>query len=81
MRNLILIFCDLTVQNCPGIKVDLFEKLAVPYGLVRFGVAPDHPDVKKASAVHCKQMFVMSRYFNKLLKILKIANSGLIKEN
>lgn len=26
--------------------VDLVEKLPVPYGLVRFGVAPDHPEVK-----------------------------------
>ena len=26
--------------------VDMFEKLPVPFGLVRFGVAPDHPEVK-----------------------------------
>lgn len=26
--------------------MDLLEKLPVPYGLVRFGVAPDHPEVK-----------------------------------
>lgn len=26
-----------------------FERLPVPYGLVRFGVAPDHPDVKAVS--------------------------------
>lgn len=26
--------------------VDMYEQLPVPYGLVRFGVAPDHPDVK-----------------------------------
>jgi len=24
----------------------MYEQLPVPYGLVRFGVAPDHPDVK-----------------------------------
>lgn len=30
-------------KNC---KIDVFEKLPVPYGLVRFGVAPDHPEVK-----------------------------------
>ncbi|XP_023692653.2 NADPH:adrenodoxin oxidoreductase, mitochondrial [Paramormyrops kingsleyae] len=28
------------------IQVDLFERLPVPFGLVRFGVAPDHPEVK-----------------------------------
>ena len=26
--------------------VDLFEKLPVPFGLVRYGVAPDHPAIK-----------------------------------
>jgi len=26
--------------------VDIFDKLPVPFGLVRFGVAPDHPEVK-----------------------------------
>lgn len=28
------------------IQVDLYERLPVPFGLVRFGVAPDHPEVK-----------------------------------
>lgn len=27
-------------------KVDMYEALPVPFGLVRFGVAPDHPEVK-----------------------------------
>ncbi|XP_062136565.1 NADPH:adrenodoxin oxidoreductase, mitochondrial [Drosophila sulfurigaster albostrigata] len=27
-------------------SVDIVEKLPVPFGLVRFGVAPDHPEVK-----------------------------------
>ncbi|XP_025902636.1 NADPH:adrenodoxin oxidoreductase, mitochondrial [Nothoprocta perdicaria] len=27
-------------------QVDIYEKLPVPFGLVRFGVAPDHPEVK-----------------------------------
>ncbi|XP_054832907.1 NADPH:adrenodoxin oxidoreductase, mitochondrial [Eublepharis macularius] len=27
-------------------EVDIYEKLPVPFGLVRFGVAPDHPEVK-----------------------------------
>lgn len=26
--------------------IDMYEYLPVPYGLVRFGVAPDHPEVK-----------------------------------
>ncbi|XP_055702093.1 NADPH:adrenodoxin oxidoreductase, mitochondrial [Phlebotomus papatasi] len=31
------------LENC---RVDILEKLPVPFGLVRFGVAPDHPEVK-----------------------------------
>lgn len=30
----------------PDVKVDIFEKLPVPFGLIRYGVAPDHPEVK-----------------------------------
>lgn len=26
--------------------MDIYEKQLVPFGLVRFGVAPDHPEVK-----------------------------------
>lgn len=28
------------------VEVDIYEQLPVPFGLVRFGVAPDHPEVK-----------------------------------
>ena len=28
-----------------GIDVDVIERLPAPYGLVRYSVAPDHPDV------------------------------------
>ena len=28
------------------LTVDIFERLPVPFGLVRYGVAPDHPEVK-----------------------------------
>ncbi|XP_046450928.1 NADPH:adrenodoxin oxidoreductase, mitochondrial-like isoform X2 [Daphnia pulex] len=34
------------LKNCPTLEIDMFEKLPVPFGLVRYGVAPDHPDVK-----------------------------------
>jgi ferredoxin--NADP+ reductase len=30
------------VLTIPGARVDVYERLPVPYGLVRFGVAPDH---------------------------------------
>ena len=29
-----------------AMKIDMFERLPTPFGLVRFGVAPDHPEVK-----------------------------------
>ncbi|XP_027196984.2 NADPH:adrenodoxin oxidoreductase, mitochondrial [Dermatophagoides pteronyssinus] len=30
----------------PNLNVDIYEKFPVPFGLVRFGVAPDHQEVK-----------------------------------
>lgn len=35
----------------PGLscRVDLFERLPTPFGLVRDGVAPDHPSIKKVT--------------------------------
>lgn len=32
-------------------RVDMFERLPIPWGLVRFGVAPDHPKIKSVAAV------------------------------
>lgn len=29
-----------------GIEVHMYERLPTPFGLVRYGVAPDHPEVK-----------------------------------
>lgn len=34
------------LKDVPNALVDMYEALPVPYGLVRFGVAPDHPEVK-----------------------------------
>ncbi len=34
-----------------SIEVDLIERLPAPWGLVRFGVAPDHPNIKSVSRV------------------------------
>ncbi|KAI5294244.1 NADPH-adrenodoxin reductase, partial [Ascosphaera pollenicola] len=31
------------------VYVDMYEKLPTPFGLVRYGVAPDHPEVKVGS--------------------------------
>jgi ferredoxin--NADP+ reductase len=34
-----------------GAQVDLIERLPTPWGLVRLGVAPDHPEIKAVSRV------------------------------
>lgn len=41
-----LLIIKFQMQGHPAAKVDILEKLPVPFGLVRFGVAPDHPEVK-----------------------------------
>ncbi|WP_132877129.1 FAD-dependent oxidoreductase [Tamaricihabitans halophyticus] len=37
---------DNLVKSRPDAQVDLFERLPAPFGLVRYGVAPDHPRIK-----------------------------------
>ncbi len=41
---------DLLSQKL-SVKVDMFEKLPVPFGLVRYGVAPDHLKIKNVTKV------------------------------
>ena len=36
----------LKAQKEFDVSIDLFERLPAPYGLVRYGVAPDHPRIK-----------------------------------
>lgn len=43
------------------LQIHMFEELPVPFGLVRYGVAPDHPEVKVSS----------------LLEVCSRANSGI----
>lgn len=38
-------------QN-PNVRVHLFDRLWSPHGLVRYGVAPDHPEVKVRNAIY-----------------------------
>src|SRR4249920_3796865 len=40
------------------VEVDMIERLPTPWGLVRFGVAPDHPNIK-----------AVSRAFEKIAKV------------
>lgn len=34
------------LERAPSAKVDILERLPFPHGLVRYGVAPDHPEVR-----------------------------------
>ncbi|XP_074100102.1 NADPH:adrenodoxin oxidoreductase, mitochondrial isoform X2 [Cotesia typhae] len=38
--------CQQLLKLSENVHIDILERLPVPYGLVRFGVAPDHPEVK-----------------------------------
>lgn len=40
--------------EAPEIYVDMIEKLPTPWGLVRSGVAPDHPKIKSVSAAFAR---------------------------
>ncbi len=38
---------DILTKSETPVSVDLIERLPAPYGLVRYGVAPDHPRIKE----------------------------------
>ncbi|MDK7109571.1 FAD-dependent oxidoreductase [Corynebacterium amycolatum] len=37
---------DALMKSSTDVEVDLFEKMPAPFGLIRYGVAPDHPRIK-----------------------------------
>ncbi|KAJ1893149.1 NADPH-adrenodoxin reductase, partial [Kickxella alabastrina] len=37
------------LSKSPTTRIDIFEQLPTPQGLVRYGVAPDHPEVKNCT--------------------------------
>jgi ferredoxin--NADP+ reductase len=39
------------LRAVPGCEVEMFDRLATPWGLVRAGVAPDHPKIKAVTRV------------------------------
>jgi ferredoxin/flavodoxin---NADP+ reductase len=42
---------QLLSSSDPVVTVDVFDRLMTPWGLVRFGVAPDHPKIKSVTRV------------------------------
>ncbi len=49
------------------VKVDMLERLPSPYGLVRSGVAPDHPKLKQAILLYDK--IAQSSEFNLIASV------------
>jgi ferredoxin--NADP+ reductase len=45
---------QLLAVDDPQFSVDLFDRLPTPYGLVRAGVAPDHPKIKSVTRAYDK---------------------------
>lgn len=41
---------DEILKQTSDAAVDIFERLPTPYGLVRYGVAPDHPKIKSVTS-------------------------------
>lgn len=37
---------DLLMKSDTAVEIDLYEKMPAPFGLIRYGVAPDHPRIK-----------------------------------
>jgi len=37
---------DVLMKSDTSVSIDLFERLPAPFGLIRYGVAPDHPRIK-----------------------------------
>ena len=37
---------NILATKYPDVEIDLFDSLPAPYGLIRYGVAPDHPRIK-----------------------------------
>lgn len=38
--------CAGVLRRLPECHMDIYESSVVPYGLVRYGIAPDHPEMK-----------------------------------
>ena len=39
-------------KKMPAVEIDMFDRLPTPYGLVRGGVAPDHPKIKSVTRMY-----------------------------
>lgn len=47
---------DLLTRALPGLQIDIYERHAEPFGLVRYGVAPDHAGTKAVSQLFARML-------------------------
>ena len=40
------------LKEIPNVSIDLIDRLPTPYGLVRYGVAPDHQKIKSVTKMY-----------------------------
>lgn len=56
-------------------RIDIVDKLPVPFGLIRYGVAPDHPEVKNVlntfhkTAINPRVQFIGNVEIGKVITI------------
>ena len=54
------------------VHIDILDKCPVPFGLVRFGVAPDHPEIKvKETLLKLLLLRVLASYFSFAIELYK----------
>ncbi len=47
---------DALLKNFPDCKVDVFDKIPMPFGLIRYGVAPDHFKTKNTARQYARTL-------------------------
>jgi len=63
-----------------GFEVDMFERLPTPWGLVRSGVAPDHPKIKSVTRVYEKTAaHPRFRYYGNVTFGLHVSREDLLR--
>jgi ferredoxin--NADP+ reductase len=63
-----------------GFEVDMFERLPTPWGLVRSGVAPDHPKIKSVTRVYEKTAaHPRFRYYGNITFGLHVSREDLLR--
>jgi cation diffusion facilitator CzcD-associated flavoprotein CzcO len=64
-------FTSRVLKIAPHANINIFEKRSAPYGLVRYGVAPDHSEVRVRHVLnfnfyHLALIYIQSQSPNKI---------------